>query len=105
MLKPELLDDPEPWRHSEAPEQVSAENMRACLCQDLAAAYHLGDPDGVSAAGGRLVELLDDLEELLSSNRCGTWQVACGCLRIELGVLHLRGAPDITAPTQRVRVG
>lgn len=94
-----------PWRHFGASEQFGAENMRACLCQDLAAAYNRGDPDGVSTAGGRLVELLDDLEELLSSNRCGTCRVVCSRPRIESGGLHLWGAPNITAPTQRVHVG
>ena len=40
------------------------------LWQALAFAYDAGDLGGVQAEGGRLLALLDDMEELLASNRC-----------------------------------
>lgn len=39
------------------------------LWQALASAYDAGDLGGVQAEGGRLLALLDDMEELLASNR------------------------------------
>lgn len=39
------------------------------LWQGLASAYDAGDLGGVQAEGGRLLALLDDMEELLASNR------------------------------------
>ncbi|KAK9837149.1 hypothetical protein WJX81_006355 [Elliptochloris bilobata] len=53
------------------------------MWRDLAAAYDAGDLGGVSAAGGRLLELLDDMEELLASNRgflLGPWVAAARAL-------------------------
>ncbi len=42
--------------------------------QDLAGAYGAADLDRVSAAGARLLALLDDMEQLLATNRCGPTQ-------------------------------
>ena len=53
------------------------------LWQALASAYDAADLGGVQAEGGRLLALLDDMEELLASNRRA--RVLFGVLRVMLG--------------------
>ena len=58
---------------SQAPRCADGPPMR----QDLVGAYGAADLDRVSAAGARLLALLDDMEQLLATNRCGPARRRC----------------------------